>query len=195
MAQHMRWMKKLASKDLEKIRQLSEKKQGFQLVDVREDTLAVDTRRITYKRCYIETNDSGPLKNVGWVINENVSVCLICNKDFGVLKRWRHHCRACGDLVCTACSNYAKKIKGYDKLGKFKVCVNCHNMEEPRSSFVYNWQTMQTDVVKSESIELHPNHIHGKSILHQSEDSKIPTQSMEISNPEEPAAFDPKSFP
>lgn len=197
MTQHMRFMKKLVSKDFEKIKLMSEKpiNNSFKVTDIREDTVTTkNNSRVTFMRCYIETEDSGSLANVGWVINENVSICLVCEKDFGLLKRWRHHCRACGDLVCTNCSKFSRGIKGRDKLGKFKMCENCNSLEEPRASFVQNWQSGQVEVVEL-GVELQPNNTLGKSLLNKNQDSKLSSQSMEISNPDEPVPFDATSFP
>ena len=37
---------------------------------------------------------------VGWVTDDSVSSCMHCGCPFSILVR-RHHCRCCGDLVCT----------------------------------------------------------------------------------------------
>jgi len=38
-----------------------------------------------------------------WQPDDSSDVCLICQSQFGLLNR-RHHCRACGQLVCGRCS-------------------------------------------------------------------------------------------
>lgn len=37
------------------------------------------------------------------VPNSDVSMCMICTSEFSVVRR-RHHCRACGKVVCGPCS-------------------------------------------------------------------------------------------
>lgn len=42
---------------------------------------------------------------VGWVLDDNVTTCALCSKEFGIrLPNRRHHCRLCGNVVCRRCS-------------------------------------------------------------------------------------------
>ena len=43
-----------------------------------------------------------------WLPDASTDTCMRCNRTFNLLRR-RHHCRACGFVVCLACSS--KKIK------------------------------------------------------------------------------------
>jgi hypothetical protein len=47
---------------------------------------------------------------VGWIIDEDVKKCLICNLKFGLLQR-KHHCRNCGSVICSSCSTHRAVIR------------------------------------------------------------------------------------
>jgi len=36
--------------------------------------------------------------NVGWIINSEVSNCMVCTTEFGMFT-YQHHCKACGNVV------------------------------------------------------------------------------------------------
>ena len=57
-----------------------------------------------------------------WIPDSGVSMCQICTTGFTVLRR-RHHCRACGKVICDKCSPYKMKIAYDDSMGR--VCVAC----------------------------------------------------------------------
>lgn len=66
---------------------------------------------------------------VGWVVDADMSRCMICAKLFGWFKgRSRHHCRACGSLVCYQCSPYEANIPHIEE-GKSRVCKNCFGLK------------------------------------------------------------------
>ena len=44
--------------------------------------------------------------NPRWVPDGEAPACMVCGAGFGLLHR-RHHCRACGWLVCAGCSREA----------------------------------------------------------------------------------------
>ena len=127
MAEHFHHMKTVVTKSTDKLVEFLHQVHH-------KDTIITDLRRIPIKfqdnttltvtRCYIHTADSGLLENVGWVINDNIAFCLVCKKDFG-MARWKHHCRACGNLVCSSCSKYSICIISKEDLGKVKVCKSC----------------------------------------------------------------------
>ena len=58
-----------------------------------------------------------------WVKDSAVSMCMECTMAFTTLKR-RHHCRACGKIVCKNCSGY-KAMLEYDHDKPNRVCSNC----------------------------------------------------------------------
>lgn len=59
----------------------------------------------------INNNDDKYLfySKVGWVLNYKQRNCLICFSSFGLFNR-KHHCRACGNLICNDCSRGRKLI-------------------------------------------------------------------------------------
>lgn len=38
-----------------------------------------------------------------WVSDEEALECMLCEAEFGILRR-RHHCRQCGAVICGNCS-------------------------------------------------------------------------------------------
>jgi hypothetical protein len=58
-----------------------------------------------------------------WTPDSRVDTCQLCTSNFSALFR-RHHCRACGRVVCSACSsNKAPLI--YLKCRAARVCDQC----------------------------------------------------------------------
>ncbi|GMF32309.1 unnamed protein product [Phytophthora lilii] len=59
-----------------------------------------------------------------WVNDAQRTNCSLCVQSFGMLKR-RHHCRVCGEVVCSACTVF-KMVKGdQDVAAKVRVCKAC----------------------------------------------------------------------
>jgi hypothetical protein len=40
-----------------------------------------------------------------WVPDQSATRCMICSEEFGTIFRRKHHCRACGKVVCHSCSS------------------------------------------------------------------------------------------
>ncbi|KAM3841415.1 FYVE, RhoGEF and PH domain-containing protein 2 [Vipera latastei] len=60
-----------------------------------------------------------------WVRDKLVTMCMRCREPFNAITRRRHHCRACGYVVCARCSEYKAELQ-YDKNGLKRVCVECY---------------------------------------------------------------------
>jgi len=58
----------------------------------------------------------------GWVDDDETTKCMRCPNDFSVTNR-RHHCRACGFVVCGTCSNHTEVLQGSDE--RHRVCFHC----------------------------------------------------------------------
>lgn len=60
-----------------------------------------------------------------WMQNHESDVCVACGERFGILT-WRHHCRRCGMLVCSACSS--KRFTYHSTADeKHRCCDGCFN--------------------------------------------------------------------
>ena len=65
---------------------------------------------------------------VGWILDEDIHSCMECQVEFNFLTR-RHHCRACGNIICSNCSPYKATIPTLDELNGSRVCVNCFGLK------------------------------------------------------------------
>lgn len=60
-----------------------------------------------------------------WIRDNEVTMCMKCKEPFNALTRRRHHCRACGYVVCYKCSDYKASLQ-YDGNKLNKVCKDCY---------------------------------------------------------------------
>ena len=63
-----------------------------------------------------------------WVPDRRVSMCQKCTAEFTVLVR-RHHCRACGQVVCSNCSANKAPLR-YLEFDSARVCDTCCDILE-----------------------------------------------------------------
>lgn len=64
--------------------------------------------------------------NVGWVVESDLNFCMLCHRRFGwLLARPKHHCHACGSLVCHECSPYTAKLPFINGDKQSRVCKGC----------------------------------------------------------------------
>jgi len=59
-----------------------------------------------------------------WTPDQFLNKCTICERDFTFIRR-RHHCRKCGSLVCSDCSNQFMIVKEVNPDQLVRVCNNC----------------------------------------------------------------------
>ncbi|KAM8908721.1 FYVE, RhoGEF and PH domain-containing protein 4-like isoform 2-T2 [Spinachia spinachia] len=62
-----------------------------------------------------------------WIRDNEVTVCMKCEEPFNAITRRRHHCRACGCVVCWKCSD-SKVALEYDGNKLNKVCKSCFSI-------------------------------------------------------------------
>ncbi|CAL8376028.1 unnamed protein product [Arctogadus glacialis] len=67
-----------------------------------------------------------------WIPDPRATMCMICTCEFTLTWR-RHHCRACGKVVCQACSSNKHCLK-YLKNQLARVCNQCFVVLQQRSS-------------------------------------------------------------
>lgn len=60
-----------------------------------------------------------------WIRDNEVTMCMKCREPFNAITRRRHHCRACGYVVCWKCSDNKVQLE-YDNNKVNKVCRDCY---------------------------------------------------------------------
>eukprot|EP00762_Andalucia_godoyi_P005220 ANDGO_04036.mRNA.1 Lateral signaling target protein 2 homolog len=67
-----------------------------------------------------------------WIPDEDAKTCMLCSKPFSFSLR-RHHCRACGRVVCNVCSLKRVFLFRFDlREKKERVCDKCFEVEVNR---------------------------------------------------------------
>ncbi|KAK3882390.1 hypothetical protein Pcinc_013228 [Petrolisthes cinctipes] len=83
-----------------------------------------------------------------WMEDKNASACLGCQAAFSLTRR-RHHCRACGRIFCTGCSD--NWIMSSASSRRVRVCDDCFSVQaelaaivaSPTPTFVTSTSTTQ----------------------------------------------------
>jgi serine/threonine protein kinase len=63
--------------------------------------------------------------------NTHQPACVRCNSSFGVV-RWKHHCRNCGESVCSKCSSKRIILPQYQYHTPVRVCDLCYGISLAR---------------------------------------------------------------
>ncbi|XP_048010376.1 FYVE, RhoGEF and PH domain-containing protein 4 isoform X1 [Megalobrama amblycephala] len=84
----------------------------------------------TFKSASKEVADEVSKEELGkraprWIRDNEVTMCMKCKEPFNALTRRRHHCRACGYVVCYKCSDHKAPLR-YDSNRLNKVCKDCY---------------------------------------------------------------------
>ncbi|GFO23266.1 fyve, rhogef and ph domain-containing protein 4 [Plakobranchus ocellatus] len=61
-----------------------------------------------------------------WIPDDAATMCMLCQMAFNMLRR-RHHCRACGKLICRSCSPKNAPLQ-YNKGKIERVCTVCYDI-------------------------------------------------------------------
>lgn len=70
-----------------------------------------------------------------WEPDEVSSSCRLCDAEFNVLLRRRHHCRICGRLVCADCSRKLELIDRATRVpGLMRACSHCERTTTDRNN-------------------------------------------------------------
>uniref|UniRef100_A0A7N9AVI2 FYVE, RhoGEF and PH domain containing 1 n=1 Tax=Mastacembelus armatus TaxID=205130 RepID=A0A7N9AVI2_9TELE len=56
---------------------------------------------------------------------KEVTLCMKCQEPFNSITKRRHHCKACGHVVCGKCSEFRARLS-YDNNRTNRVCIDCY---------------------------------------------------------------------
>ncbi len=137
MSRHIQFMKELTALSKEKLLQRFQKQRQYEkpedstsdkIVAIRLDSITIDGFQYFYHRILVQCVDSKDYYKTGWILQRDINFCMICKISFksALSVSNRHHCRACGNIVCSRCSNYTAIISSLQELGKVRVCRLCY---------------------------------------------------------------------
>ena len=62
---------------------------------------------------------------IGWVLNIDISSCMVCSVPFGMFRR-RHHCTVCGNVICVKCSPNRVTVAELLHDKEYRICIQCY---------------------------------------------------------------------
>jgi hypothetical protein len=101
--------------------------------DIVEEIATIRGLSRTIHRLYAKYENG--FHGVGWIIDEDINTCMICDREFGFFLR-KHHCRSCGNVVCYICSPDFVVIEEMIELGEQRVCIQCYWGQVRQSSLL-----------------------------------------------------------
>ena len=102
--------------------------------DIIEEIATIRGVSRTIHRLYAKYQNG--FQGVGWIIDEDIHTCMICDREFGFFLR-KHHCRSCGNVVCYICSPDFVVIEEMTELGEQRVCIQCYWGQVPLTSLTF----------------------------------------------------------
>uniref|UniRef100_A0A803TGR8 FYVE, RhoGEF and PH domain containing 4 n=1 Tax=Anolis carolinensis TaxID=28377 RepID=A0A803TGR8_ANOCA len=109
---------------------------SFKKIALQSTIDAFQQRNETFRNAIAKEYDDMPIEvstaELGkraprWIRDNEVTMCMKCKEPFNALTRRRHHCRACGHVVCWKCSDYKAHLE-YDSNKLNKVCKDCYHI-------------------------------------------------------------------
>ncbi|XP_039604561.1 FYVE, RhoGEF and PH domain-containing protein 2-like [Polypterus senegalus] len=88
-----------------------------------------------------------------WVRDNLVSMCMRCREPFNAIIRRRHHCRACGYVVCWKCSDYKTSLE-YDEMRLNRVCLECYTLLEGQTKKKEKEERRRRGILEKEAAEI-----------------------------------------
>ncbi|TRY70606.1 hypothetical protein TCAL_02329 [Tigriopus californicus] len=94
---------------------------------------------------FISPDEAGKIGNSApvWIPDRRVTMCQNCAVEFSVLVR-RHHCRACGKVICATCSANKAPLR-YREFEAARVCDECFDFLE-RDRVLYAYKASEDSV-------------------------------------------------
>lgn len=90
------------------------------------------------------------INNIGkvqpyWIPDSMTMFCMQCNQKFSFIKR-RHHCRACGLVLCSACCSLKSKLE-YLGDAEARICIQCDILlNDNRDSNRVSWPMINANI-------------------------------------------------
>jgi predicted RNA-binding Zn-ribbon protein involved in translation (DUF1610 family) len=102
-----------------------------EITGLRAETFHVHGADKLFRRIFVLCNDTGEYGDVGWVIISDAEHCMVCGTSFAHLSGGKHHCRACGNVICDKCSPGRELVHPIESVGEVRVCKQCYFDQSP----------------------------------------------------------------
>jgi len=138
---HIQYLREICGKPLQVIRDkyrkdqlyvniIKTKKQYAYIKEISEEVIKLCGEYRIVRRIFVEANDTKRYVGVGWIISDDMDICMMCLEPFSSIffshKSNKHHCRACGIIICNKCSQNNCIVDEIIKLGPVIVCHFCN---------------------------------------------------------------------
>lgn len=92
--------------------------------ELREEIVRIQGVPRRVRRVFVTAPDAPAYEGVGWILADDMDLCMVCNRTFSMFFDPLIHCHACGSVVCGKCMHLAV-VQEIKKLGPVPVCRYC----------------------------------------------------------------------
>uniref|UniRef100_A0A669D624 FYVE, RhoGEF and PH domain containing 1 n=1 Tax=Oreochromis niloticus TaxID=8128 RepID=A0A669D624_ORENI len=100
---------------------VSGKQRSLELQDKNTDFLCDSYSPFSASQSCAELGKRAPTP----IREKEVTLCMKCQEPFNSITKRRHHCKACGHVVCGKCSEFRARLS-YDNNRTNRVCIDCY---------------------------------------------------------------------
>ncbi|XP_037925366.1 LOW QUALITY PROTEIN: zinc finger FYVE domain-containing protein 9 [Hermetia illucens] len=90
-----------------------------------------------------------------WIPDSEAPACMQCQIKFSLIKR-RHHCRACGLVLCSTCCSQKAKLEFLGDI-EVRVCVQCHLILRERTTGSNELGQVNMNINENAALNRSPN--------------------------------------
>lgn len=87
-------------------------------------------KKKTLHRIFAKSFETHDYKDVGWILNDDIDMCMLCRKAAFGMFSYKHHCKACGNVMCSECTPCTAPIHELRSSTEFRVCNLCYYGQE-----------------------------------------------------------------
>lgn len=97
------------------------------------------------RRIFVSVRGAKSYERVGWIVNADVSQCMVCCSQ---IFEGKYHCAGCGNIVCAKCSPEEGVIFELSSAGPLRVCLQCYYGQDPVYAIIHEDVVLAPFIVK-----------------------------------------------
>lgn len=112
---------------------------------MQNESVFINGKWLSVRRIFVSVRGAKTYERVGWVVNADVELCMVCCSQHIEDK---FHCAGCGNIVCSRCSPDEGIVFELSAAGQLRVCIQCYYGQDPVYAILHEDVVLAPFIVK-----------------------------------------------